>query len=232
MRRIRKRSEPSHFRNWKQKFRDEHGKEPIYDDLIHTEEYGRLRKELLEEQGFICCYCEQQIGGKIPNDCDIEHFMPRHPDKNTLSPEECGICSRAQLDYNNLLVSCKGEAAYSIDHCNHKKDNWFDFRLCVSPVTAEIEGLFGYRTNGKIFAVGSDERAEEMKKRLNLDTYVLQNKRKAAYDAVISIEFGDNYELWGDREYIADTIAFYSERDNSGKYAQFCSMITYCLEHY
>lgn len=206
MRRIKKMPEPSHFRIWKQKFR--------------------------EEQGYICCYCEQRIGVKSANDCDIEHFMPRHPDKNRLSPKECEICSSAQLEYDNLLVSCKGEDAYSLDHCNHKKDNWFDFRLCVSPITEEIEGLFGYRTNGKIFAVGNDERAEEMKKRLNLDTYVLQNKRKAAYDAVIDMEFGDSDELWVDREYVAETIASYGERDSSGRYVQFCSMITYCLEHY
>jgi uncharacterized protein (TIGR02646 family) len=232
MRRIRKRSEPVHFTNWKQTFRTVNGREPEYDDLHGTGEYGKLRRTLLQEQGYICCYCEKQIGVGTETDCDIEHFMPRHPDQRELTAAECKKCRDAQLDYTNMMVSCKGEEAYSVDHCNHKKDNWFDFRFCVSPVSEEIVGLFGYRPHGKIFAINNDQRAEEMKRHLNLDTYVLQEQRKAAFDTVLEQEFGDNDELWMDDQYIADTISFYNEMDDKGRYAPFCSMITYCLEHY
>ena len=82
-----------------------------------------------------------------------------------------------------------GENAYSLDHCNHKKDNWFDFSLCVSPVENEIESLFGFRCDGKIYALGS------------------------------------NFN------YVADTIEYYRQKDETGRYTPFCSMITFCLEH-
>ncbi len=156
--------------------------------------------------------------------------MPRHPDRRVLTQAECDKCRDAQMDYTNLFVSCLGETADTIDHCNHRKDNWFDFRLCVSPADEEIETLFGFRLNGKIFAIGSDVRAEAMKTHLNLGSYVLDEQRKAAYDTMMDIEF-ENEELLGDTQYIMDTIEAYGQMDGEGRYAPFCSMLTYCLEH-
>jgi uncharacterized protein (TIGR02646 family) len=55
---------------------------------------AQLRKELLAEQGSICCYCNQ----KIENDCNtiMEHFQ----EKSNFPLET--------LKYNNLLASCNG----------------------------------------------------------------------------------------------------------------------------
>lgn len=230
MRRIKKIQEPEHFRLWKKEFQETNGRPPLYDDLRSSGEYGKLRKALVEEQGYICCYCEKAIGRNANIDCNIEHFMPRHPDRNTLTYEECERCRNAQLDYWNMFASCLGEEAYSADHCNHKKDNWFDFKLCVSPADAEITSLFGFRINGKIFSIGSDIRGEAMKNHLNLDSYILNEQRKATYDAVMDVEFGYD-ELFTDKQYIMDTIAFYEQMDDEGRYAPFCSMIVYCLKH-
>ena len=230
MRRIRKMQEPEHFRLWKEAFRITEGRHPLYGDLRNSGEYRKLRNSLLTEQGYICCYCERAIGRKADVDCNIEHFMPRNPDRRALTAEECDQCQNAQMDYGNLLASCLGEQAYSDDHCNHKKDNWFDFNLCVSPVDAGIETLFGFRLNGKIFAIGSDVRAEAMKTHLNLDSYVLNEQRKAAYDQMMELEFEDE-ELLADQEYIMETIAFYDQMDHEGRYTPFCSMIIYCLRH-
>lgn len=230
MRKIIKTTEPVHFQEWKNKFLKDNGRNALYSDLIGTSEYVRLKKTMLDEQGYICCYCEKAIGRLKKSDCDIEHFMPRNPDSKTLNSQECEQCRNAQLDYTNLMVSCKGEDAYSLDHCNHKKDNWFDFLLCVSPVNDEIETLFGFRIDGKIYAVGSNIKGEALRKHLNLDSYVLREQRKATYDAVIDLEF-DNDELFDDIQYIADTIDYYKQKDEMGYYTPFCSMITYCLEH-
>lgn len=230
MHKILKGSEPGHFRTWKQKFLNDNGRNALYSDLVGTEEYGRLKKELLEEQGYICCYCEKAIGRLKKTDCDIEHFMPRNPDKRNLSLDEQEICRNAQLDYTNMMASCMGENAYSLDHCNHKKDNWFDFSLCVSPVENEIESLFGFRCDGKIYALGSNKKGEALKNHLNLDSYVLREQRKAAYDAVIESEF-ESEELLYDFNYVADTIEYYRQKDETGRYIPFCSMITFCLEH-
>lgn len=230
MRRIKKIREPEHFRLWKNKFQMLNHRSPLYDDLHQSGEYGKLRKSLLEEQGYICCYCEKAIGRGSDIDCNIEHFMPRHPDNKFLNSEEREQCRNAQLDYTNLFVSCLGEDVGSIDHCNHKKDNWFDFNLCVSPADATISSLFGFRMSGKIFAIGSDIRAEAMKNHLNLNSYTLIEQRKRAYDMMMELEFEDE-ALLSDDLYIIDTIAVYEQMDTEKKYAPFCSMITYCLRH-
>jgi 5-methylcytosine-specific restriction endonuclease McrA len=53
----------------------------IYDDFRYkskegceTKEYGNLRRQLLEEQGFVCCYCLTQVSCK---NSKIEHFKPQ-----------------------------------------------------------------------------------------------------------------------------------------------------------
>ncbi len=230
MRRIRKSTEPLHFSTWKQQFLINSGREPVYSDIYGTDEYGKLKKELLEEQGYICCYCEKRIGGNSMRDCTIEHFMPRNPDPNCLSGDEYTRCVNAQLQYENLFASCKGMEQVSLDHCNHKKDNWFDFKYCVSPTSEQIEGIFGFRTNGKIFAEGSNLCAEKMKQHLNLDTYVLQEQRKTAYSTICEVEFDDVNIL--DDEYVYSVLDFYSEKDTDGKHEPFISMITYCIQNY
>lgn len=152
MRQIKKKPEPAHFIKWKSDFKAANCRDAVYSDLFATHEYYHLKKSLLEEQGYICCYCEKKIGLNANlRDCDIEHFMPRNPDHRFLSSIECKQCRDAQMDYTNLFVSCKGEDAYSADHCNHKKDNWFDFGKCISPTDDRIKGMFGFKLNGKIF---------------------------------------------------------------------------------
>ncbi len=231
MRRIRKKETPLHLINWIDEFRIRCGAEPSYDDLAQSEEYGKLKKELLAEQGYICCYCEKEVGVRAGDGSNIEHFMPRHPDKRVLTPEECAICQSAELDYENMFVSCGGEERYSEDHCNNTKNNWFDFHNCISPASEKIDGLFGFRLNGKIFAVDNNVCAEKMRENLNLDSYALRKQRETAYDTVLEEEFSDD-TLLQDDEYIMETIDMYQEKDKNGRYEPFCSMITYCLREY
>lgn len=231
MHKINKREPPRHFAIWKRRFETENGREPVYDDLIGTEEYIRLKQDLVEEQGYICCYCEKRIGLPGAPDCDIEHFMPRHPDKKSMTPEQYAACRKAQLDYDNMLASCRGEALYILDHCNHRKENWFDFDVCISPASPAVESLFGFRMSGKMIGRDTRSGADEMIKQLNLNAFILCEQRKAAYDVVLEMDF-DEPELQNDDTYLADTIAYYREIDENGRYTPFCSMITYCLRSY
>ena len=153
--------------------------------------------------------------------------MPRNPD-SSMPVAQQAICRAAQLDYFNMFASCEGELADSIDHCNHKKDNWFDFSECISPLETEIRGLYGFKLNGEVYALG--DRGREMLKHLNLNSYVLQEQRKEAYYAVLELEFEDE-DLLDAEEYVEATIAHYDNM-NDGKYEQFCSMITYCMKNY
>lgn len=229
MRQIKKGPEPAHFINWKHNFKMTNGRDAIYDDLYRTTEYYNLKKSLLDEQGYICCYCEKKIGHSAGlKDCDIEHFMPRNPDSRYLTRAECDKCRDSQMEYTNLFVSCKGEEAYSIDHCNHKKDNWFDFNKCISPIDDRIKGMFGFKLNGKIFL--KNPLGNEMEKHLNLSSYILEEQRKVAIDTVLEVEFEDE-DLFADKNYV-ETVAEDYDNMQDGEYAEFCSMITYCLREY
>lgn len=231
MRHIQKRNEPVHFTDWKNRFRAANGRAAEYEDLKGTAQYWKLKKALVEEQGYICCYCEKYIGKTSSlDDCEIEHFMPRHPDRRYLTNTQCSVCSSAQMDYMNLLASCKGEQMDSEDHCNHKKDNWYDFEHCISPTDGRIEEIFYFSTNGKILPVNENQTGKKMLEHMNLNSNSLIEQRKAAYDTVLEQEF-DEDELLDDRGYVYQTIQEYKQRNN-GKYHEFCSMITYCLEHY
>lgn len=52
----------------------------------------------------------------------------------------------------------------------------------------------------------------------------------AALDTVLEFEFQDE-DLLTDREYVEMVIEEYNSMQE-GKYAEFCSMITYCLHEY
>ena len=232
MHKIQKRAEPGHFSKWKAEYAAVHGRSPVYEDLANTREYGLLKKELVKEQGYICCYCQNRIGKSSKmDDCNIEHFKPRHPDRSLLTAEECEICENAQMDYRNMFASCLGRLQEDIDPCNHKKDNWYDFELCISPASDKINLLFGYHFNGKMIALNNNPYGNAMKDHLNLNTYILCEQRKAAFTAVLENEF-DEDELLEDNTYILDTIADYGKMDRNGQYSPFCSMISYCLQEY
>lgn len=231
MRYIQKRSEPEFFNKWKQDFYKINGRQPIYDDLKGTDIYVRLKESLVKEQGYVCCYCEKYIGREAYyTDCDIEHFMPRHPDDRYLTRSECMICENAQLDYRNIMASCKGEWQDSLDHCNHKKENWYNFKTCISPTDEKIKGIFGFTTEGKIFSVNGNNCGNDMQKHMNLNSEILKKQRRNAYITVLEQEFDDE-ELLEDIDYIGATIREYEEMHN-GRYHEFSSMITYCLKRF
>lgn len=229
MRYIRKKAEPKFFKDWKQQFYITNGRQPVYDDLKGTNTYLKLKETLAKEQGYVCCYCEKYIGTSSNNlDCDIEHFMPRHPDKRYLTKAECMTCESAQLDYTNLMASCKGEWQDFLDHCNHKKNNWYNFKTCISPTDERIVTVFGYSSQGKIFPINGNAFGSDMQKHMNLNSEVLKRQRREAYITVLEQEFDDE-ELMDDIDYIKATIQEYKEM-HDGRYFEFGSMISYCLE--
>ncbi len=54
----------------------------------------KLKVQLLEDQGYICCYCGQRIEHEYHT--RIEHVLPKSKYK------------KLTYDYNNLLVACRG----------------------------------------------------------------------------------------------------------------------------
>lgn len=205
MRKIQKGESPEWFETWKDDFRRMNGREATYKGDFPDKERRKLRRELLEEQGYICCYCMKRID---IDSCHLEHFWPKSRFKDQ------------DMDYRNMLASCEGEIA-GADHCGHKKEDWYDADMVI-PTDDEIEKMFRYALNGKIYSAhqGVKEAIEKkMIREWGLDSFHLERNRRMALEQT---EIFDecNYaedEVW-------DIIAYYDEKQD-GKYIEYCNVI-------
>lgn len=168
MKQIKKNQVPQQFADWM-----------TIDKMSHRPNWNRVPAQvrrvihdaLIDEQGFVCCYCESRIRR---GNSHVEHFRPkkRFPD--------------GQLDYSNLHCSClREQSPGEPDHCGHRKGDWFDENLLVSPLQDGCEKRFMFTANGEIFPrSGDDEAARATIERLGLDLPKLNALRAAAVDAI------------------------------------------------
>jgi len=163
MKYIKKGNEPKQFTEWKERAND--NSKRSYKNLGNPTK-SVVKTTLIKEQGYICCYCEQEL---IETDSHIEHFLPQkgYPEKD--------------IDFSNMLCSCqdqikKGEPR----HCgNLKADN----ELSISPLDKNCEQYFKYTYDGYIEPV--DEKAKTTIKTLGLDIAKLNALRKEAIEPFI-----------------------------------------------
>ena len=136
-----------------------------YDDL-NTLENGKetraeLRRYLLAEQQYLCCYCCRQIE---ESKCHNEHICPRNSETKHNS-----------MDYHNLVASCD-----ELNTCGNKKDCDYDFKRFVSPIDENCESHYRFKYNGQI--EGLTEQGKYTIELLNLNADELVQARKALYD--------------------------------------------------
>ncbi len=165
---IQKGPEPQQLVNWKSLANDDW--QPEYGSMG-----GQLKtivkKSLMQEQGYICCYCERRLD---LDDSHIEHFNPQSDGE--VDP----------LDYSNMLCSCqnrlkKGEPR----HCGNLKDDWFDFDLLISPLDPECETKFSFIADGRIKPLEPDAAADKTIEKLGLDKPKLNDLRKKAIEPFV-----------------------------------------------
>ena len=163
MKRIAKSPEPEVFSRWKAKDRMAH--RPNW-DRVRSPLKQRIHESLMQEQGFLCCYCETSI---TADGSHVEHFRPRR-------------YRALQLDYDNLLCSCQREpSAGEPHHCGYLKDDWFDEDLLVSPLSPDCEDRFQFTANGDIFPRrNNDAGAKVTIRKLGLNIPKLRALREAA----------------------------------------------------
>jgi hypothetical protein len=173
-------------------------------------ENGKIRTNkiiqhfLAKEQGFICCYCNNEITethGFL--EMKIEHFKPqslfvgksiealKKEGKNvghlTVSKNESKILPDLRIEYTNLLCACTGE------HCDHSgkgKGDW-ELEYIKNPATIEkrdfkrIMQIF-YTNKGYIHSENvniQEEFGEQDKQgKLNLNAQSLVDARKTAWN--------------------------------------------------
>ena len=204
-------------------------KEASYDDLReeNREVYDKLRVSLLEEQGYICCYCGRRI---TLDNVTVEHLKPRDKYK------------KLELAYSNLLASCEGgqnkrrknkEASLNKNerdrqfalYCNCKKGN---SEIPVTPLIDNCEERFKYDDKGNILCKEGDTTAEDTINILNLNNSTLKNLRKAA---ITTIMWCKDETQKKQQEEIA---RISSKQNNDGifGYLPFCFVMTSYLESF
>jgi uncharacterized protein (TIGR02646 family) len=131
-----------------------------------------LRNKLIEEQGFICCYCMDRVGFMHSK---IEHFKPR------------SLFRGEQLDYSNLFVACLGGEGRSKNkqHCDTKKGQ--DVLENIHLLT-NIEKDISYKKDGFIYSTNTniDKELDEV---LNLNYETLKTNREDALKQFICLAY-------------------------------------------
>lgn len=198
---IDKQTEPQAFSAWKAMANANW--QPSYAELSGKVKES-VKEALMQEQGFICCYCERRL---TPNDSHIEHFQPQSD--TDVDP----------LDYANLLCSCqqqleKGEPR----HCGNLKGDWFDKELLISPLAPSCANRFAFTGNGDIKPQNTDDDAAVMTiDKLGLDIPKLKALRRNAIEPFLD----ENLT----REELGVFVKGYLGKDASGKFGEFWSTV-------
>ena len=148
---------------------------PGYGDLQNPEK-RKLHAFLLQEQGWVCCYCGREIAH---NDSHIEHFRPQEHYEDLA------------LKQSNLFASCIRETKPGTPlHCGHAKGGDFDEEAHISPLEADCEARFKYTLDGQILASEvADPQAAYMVGLLHLDIHFLRNRRAQELSRVFDTAF-------------------------------------------
>lgn len=209
MKHIDKREPPDSFVQWCTSHPQKNW--TIFSDPQNSNTKRILSDQLLNEQGTICCYCEQRIDSYSAH---IEHIKPR-----SQFPID-------EFSYNNLLGSCNGNPANpKNDCCGNKKKGWFSSTM-VSPLSADCEERFTYTGYGQILPrVQTDHNAKDTIEYLGLDNPKLRAMRKVVFKEIEAYRSGLNQAEFV--QYIQEML----QRDSSGCYCQFWTTVSEFAEN-
>ena len=174
-----------------------------YDNLSGTPKIA-LRQRLLEDQGYICCYC----GRRIDNNCHtkIEHIKCQE-NNNGLA-----------LCFENMLASCDGGEQDRADrvlpkhkvHCDAKKANE---DIPTSPLDEKIGDYLMFFPDGTV--KGKNDVGKELIRILGLDTDFLTIQRRNAIK---------NYKVLPVLDWKAE-VERLKIKGLDGKYEEFCFVL-------
>lgn len=129
-----------------------------------------LRGALVRDQGALCCYCEARVRPTAEG-MNIEHWEPQ-----SLAPSR-------QLDWKNLLGSCKGNPGSGADgrHCDHQKA---DEPITLDPQRESHVRTISFTASG---AIRSRDPAlqDDIDHRLHLNVPRLRANRAAAVQGLV-----------------------------------------------
>lgn len=193
MKYIQKTPEPEFLKSWKRanpglKYTDFQKNTPLK---------ARLRKSLLNEQYYLCCYCGNSLKDYRDDEYHIEHFIPQHRD------------NRLTLSYTNMMISCNGldhvyKDPYERNYCGHRKGKTYDVQM-LSPLSPDCEDRLTTSADGSIVSSKEmDIGAQKFIEAINLNNYVLVESRSMIIGLIIkelsSISAEDEQSLYLDKQ--------------------------------
>lgn len=181
--------------------------------IPHVED---LWKQMIDEQGGICCYCGCIL---VENGKSIEHVKPKSKYIELVG------------EYENLLYSCRpsekeeGDVKRNVEkqkrseyfHCDKHKD---DEKIPITPLDESCEQQFIYKLDGTVEAAKGSEAAEKTIEILNLNCDTLVKQRLTAISAILFAEDSD----W---QKISQTIM----NRTDGIYREFCFVIRNVMDN-
>lgn len=196
MKHIVKKSEPEAFVDWKANWPDlgsDNGPGWSEFDAGTKQKDGtsikqKVKSALLDEQGGICCFCENRVG--------MDHGHIAHLDARS------GHDDRV-LAYDNLLYSCPENPRNEPQTCGHAQGTK---SLPVSPLQSDCELRFKYASTGSILPGREDDtEAIDTIRILNLNDRrtTLFQKRAEVFQAVEDYQrlvTAGEFELWINEE--------------------------------
>ncbi|MFN0036978.1 MAG: retron system putative HNH endonuclease [Saprospiraceae bacterium] len=177
-----------------------------------------LRRALLEEQGYLCCYCTRSISDS--HTTKLDHFLPKEKSKYP----------HLVFSYENLLACCDGGERDTDKprelYCDAKKGKSDPTKpiQVVSPFQSDCEAFFEFDELGKIHAKDGDEGASKTIQFFGLDARALNTLRSAAIEVYILEILSDDMDTSAAIAALRQKVA--------GKFEPFCTAIISVLRHY
>jgi uncharacterized protein (TIGR02646 family) len=177
-----------------------------------------LRQALLEEQGYLCCYCNRPLQGNYTT--TLEHFLPK----------DRGKYPHLVFAYENLLACCDGgerdKSKPRETYYNAKKGNQDPTSpiQIVSPLEENCETFFEFDEMGNISAADGNEQSIATIGFLGLDARALNTLRKSYINEYIM-------GIWAEETDTASEIDSLRQKVN-GKFFPFCTAIISVLRNY
>jgi len=176
---------------------------------------AQLRLALLEDQGYVCCYCQKRIPEKLLPKSKIEHFKCRHsfPDR--------------QLEFQNLFIACNGIGNKEEKTCDTKKGrkaiNSFDF------MTTKFEDEITYSKIGTISAKNQDI-DNEINDVLNLNDDNLIEARKQVLTIINFLKRKIGQSAGSYQNKLDKLIDDWTSKDANGKFKPYFTAGVYYLK--
>ena len=242
MKYIVKNTEPTTFTEWKSnnnstilQFYAQNNARELWDFFGRSGQVKKdIRKALVEEQGFICAYCNREIhNDDLSGSNDID-FIDTRLIIEHVSSKSADIEANA-LDYNNMVATCEGgKDVYTSElgigniptnrpYCDKKK---LGGAIDLHPLMPECESEITFTIEGDI--VGKTTRAQATIDCLGLSYF--KTLRKEILRGLLFEDFYAETPIqWISEQDAKLLFQKYNQMEN-GKYAAFCSAICTVLK--